>query len=65
MEFGMKRCGFITLKGEFVTVEDIKLQDAKVMKEIDGAGNKYLGILEYKVKATDMRDIFKGTLRVT
>ena len=59
-----EKYGVTTLKRrKLLATEWIKLQGWKVMKEIDDAGYKYLGIPQYgKVKQIEMRDIFWGNI---
>ena len=68
MEFGMKKCGILILKGGKVEKSDgIGLPGGEVMKEIEVEGYKYLGILEYdKIMENDVKQTFvKEYLRRT
>ena len=58
MEFGMKKCGFLTMKrGKVVRSERIKLPNCEVMKEIEKEGYTNLGIVEsYKIKENEMKE---------
>ncbi|XP_063611810.1 uncharacterized protein LOC134785404 [Penaeus indicus] len=58
MEFGMKKCGVLTLKrGKIVRSEVIKLADGQTMKEVQEEGYTYLGIVELdKIKEAEMKD---------
>ncbi|XP_047484939.1 uncharacterized protein LOC125036390 [Penaeus chinensis] len=58
MEFGMKKCGVLTLKrGKIVRSEGIKLADGQTMKEVQEEGYTYLGIVELdKIKEAEMKD---------
>ena len=58
MEFGMKKCGILTMKrGKVVRFEGIKLPNCKVMKEVEKEGYKYLGIVELdKTKENEMKE---------
>ena len=45
MEFGMKKCGILTMKrGKVVRCEGIMLPNNEVMKEVEKEGYTYLGI---------------------
>ena len=47
MEFGMKKCGILILKGgKVVRCERIKFPNCEVMKEVEKEGYTYLGIVE-------------------
>ena len=47
MEFGMKKCGVLTLKkGKIIKSEGIKLLDGRMMKEVGEEVYTYLGIIE-------------------
>ena len=47
MEFGLKKCGVVTLKkGKLVKFDGIYLPNHEIMKEVDEKGYTYLGILE-------------------
>ena len=66
MEFGINKCGVVVLKwGKLHNSEGVKLINGQMIKEIDDAGYKYLGILELdKLTETEMKDIFRtGYLR--
>ena len=65
-EFEIKKYGvqhWALERTKVVTTEGIKLPNWKVMKKIDDAGYKYLGIPHYdQVKQTGMKDIFLGNI---
>ena len=47
MEFGMKKCGILTMKrGKVARCEGIKLPNSEEMKEVEKEGYTYLGIVE-------------------
>ena len=47
MEFGMKKCGILTMKrGKVVRCEGIMLPNNEVMKEAEKKGYTYLGLVE-------------------
>ena len=47
MEFGMKKCGDLTMKrGKVVRYEEIKLPNSEVIKESEKEEYEYLGIVE-------------------
>ena len=58
MEFGMKKCGILTMKrGKIVRCEGIKLPNSEVMEEVEKEGHKYLGIVELdKIKENEMKE---------
>ena len=58
MEFGMKKCGILTMKrGKVVRCEGIKLPNSEVMEEVEKEGYKYLGIVELdKIKENEMKE---------
>ena len=59
MEFEMKYGVTILERRKVVMTKGIKLLGSKVMKEIDDAGYKYLGIPHCdKVKQTEVKDMF-------
>ena len=57
MEFGIKKCGILTMnRGKIVTSEGIKPY-GEVMKEVGQEGYTYLGIIKLdKVKETEMKE---------
>ena len=57
MEFGMKKCGILTMKrGKVVRCEEIMLPNNEVMKEVEKEGYTYLGIVELdKIKENEMK----------
>ena len=57
MEFGMKKCGILTMKrGKVVRCEGIMLPNNEVMKEVEKEGYTYLGIVELdKIKENEMK----------
>ena len=61
MEFGIKKCGVVVLKGGNLSKsEDIKSINGQTINEVDDEGYKYLGILELdKFKEREMKDIFR------
>ena len=58
MEFGMKKCGILTMKrGKVVRCEGITLPNNKVMKETEKEGYTYLGIVELdKIKENEIKE---------
>ena len=60
IQFGMKKCRvFIMERGKVIRTEGIRLPDEQDMKDIDGAGYTYLGILETdKIKGKEMKEKF-------
>ena len=58
MEFGMKKCGILTMKrGKVVKCDGIKLPNNEVMKEVEKEGYTYLGIVELdKIKENEMKE---------
>ena len=58
MEFGMKKCGILTMKrGKVVRCEGIKLPNSEVTEEIEKEGYIYLGIVELdKIKENEMKE---------
>lgn len=58
MEFGLKKCGVLTLKrGKIARCEGIVLPNGEVMKEVEEDGYTYLGIVELdKIKEQEMKD---------
>ena len=58
MEFGMKKCGVLTLKqGKIVRGEGIKLMDGEMMNEVGEEGYTYLGIWELgKIKEAEIKE---------
>ena len=59
MEFGMKKCGILTMKsrGKVVKCDGIKLPINEVMKEFEKEGYTYLGIVELdKIKENEMKE---------
>ena len=47
MEFGIKKCGILTMKrGNIVKSEEIKLPHGEVMKQVGQKGYKYFGIID-------------------
>ena len=57
MEFGMKKCGIVTMKrGNVVICEGIMLPNNEVMKDVEKEGYAYLGIVELdKIKEDEMK----------
>ena len=58
MEFGMKKCGVLTMKrGKVVRCEGIKLLNNEVMKEVEKEGYTNVDILELdKIKKNEMKE---------
>ena len=58
MEFGMKKCGIITMKrGKVVRCEGINNSNNEVMKKVEKEGYTYLGIVELdKIKENEMKE---------
>ena len=58
MEFGMKKCGILTMKrGKVVRSEGIMLPNNEVMKEVGKEGYTYLSIVELdKIKEDEMKN---------
>ena len=58
MEFGLKKCGVVTLKkGKLVKFDGIFLPNNEIMKEVDEKGYTYLGILELdQIKEHEMKN---------
>ena len=58
MEFGMKKCGILTMKrGKVVRCEGIMLPNNEVMNEVEKEGYTYLGIVELdKIKEDEMKN---------
>ena len=58
MEFGMKKCGILTMKrGKIIKSEGIKLPDSEMMKQAGQEGYTYLGVTELdKIKETEMKE---------
>ena len=58
MEFGLKKCGILTLKrGKVARCEGIKLPDIEVLKEVEQEGYTYLRIIELaKIKESEMKE---------
>ena len=58
MEFGIKKCGILTMKrGKVVKSEGIKLPDCEMMKQGGQEGYTYLGIIELDtIKETEMKE---------
>ena len=58
MEFGMKKCGTLTIKrGNVVRCEGIKLPNSEVMNKIEKEGYTYLNIVELdKIKENEMKE---------
>ena len=56
MEFGMKKCGNLTMRrGKVVRCKGIKLSNGEVMKEVEKEGYTYLGRAELdKIKENEM-----------
>ena len=47
MEFGLRKCGVVTLKrGKIARCEGVELPDGEVMKEVEQEGYTYLGMVE-------------------
>ena len=57
MEFGMKKCGILTMKRRrVVRCEGVMLPNNEVMKEVEKEGYTYLGIVELdKIKEDEMK----------
>ena len=57
MEFGLKKCGVVILRKEkLVKFDGIHLPNQEIMKEVDGNGYTYLGILELdEIKEHEMK----------
>ena len=57
VEFGMKKCGILTMKtGKVVRCEGVMLPNNEVMKEVEKEGYTYLGIVELdKIKEDEMK----------
>ena len=63
MEFGIDKCAKLVLKrGEITKFDEISLSDGRVMKRlIEGAGYKYLGILQVdQIRYTEMKKKVKA-----
>ena len=60
IQFGMKKCRvFIMERGKVIRTDGTRLPDEQDMKDIDGAGYTYLGILETdKIKGKEMKEKF-------
>ena len=60
MEFGIKKCGVLTMEREKVIRTDgIRLPDGQDMKDINETGYTYLGILETdKINEREMKEKF-------
>ena len=58
MDFGIKKCGIITMKrGKIVKSEGMKLPHGEVMKQVGWEGSTYLGIIELdKIEETEMKE---------
>ena len=58
MEFGMKKCGVLTMKrGKVVRCEGIKLLNNEVMKEVEKEGYTNVDILELdKIKKNETKE---------
>ena len=58
MEFGMRKCGSLTMKRQkVVRCEGIKLPNCEVMKKVEKEGYIYLGIVELdKIKENEMKE---------
>ena len=58
MEFGVQKCGVLSIKkGKVTNSEGITLPDQQTIGEIEGAGYKYLGILEAEdIKHKEMKE---------
>ena len=58
MEFGLRKCGILTLKrGKVDLSEVIELSNGEVMREVEQEGYTYLGIVELnKIKEDEMND---------
>ena len=58
MEFGLKKCGILTMKREIVVrCEGIKLPNCEVMQEVQKEGYTYLGVVEFdKIKENEMKE---------
>ena len=58
MDFGIKKCGIITMKrGKIVKSEGMKLPHGEVMKQVGWEGSTYLGIIELdKIEETEVKE---------
>ena len=58
MEFGIKKCGILTMKGvKIIKSGCIKLPDGEVTKQVGQEGDIYLGIIKLdKIKETEMKE---------
>ena len=58
MEFGIKKCGILTMKGvKIIKSGCIKLPDGEVTKRVGQGGDIYLGIIKLdKIKETEMKE---------
>eukprot|EP00795_Rhopilema_esculentum_P009699 gene9699-biopygen2667 len=61
MEFGIKKCGVVTLRrGKLTGSEEIELVNGEKIKEVGEEGYKYLGITELdRIKEEEMKKIFQ------
>ena len=57
-EFGMKKCGILTMKrGKVFRCKGIRLPTSEVMKKVKKEGYIYLGIVELdKIKGNEMKE---------
>ena len=47
MEFGMDKCNIVRIKkGKICDMEDIEIRNGQQMKQNEGSGYKYLGIIQ-------------------
>ena len=62
MEFGIKKCGTVTMKrGKLIKSNGIQLSSGETINEVDEKGYKYLGILELdQVKEKEMKEVLKA-----
>ena len=60
MQFGMKKCGVLTIeRGKVIRTDGIRLPDGQHMKDIDETGYIYLEILETdKIEEKEMKEKF-------
>ena len=58
MEFGMKKCGILTMKKrKVVRCEEINLPNSDIMKEVEKEGYTYMCIVELdKIKENEMKE---------
>ena len=58
MEFGLKKCGILTLKRvTVIRCEGMKLPDGEILKEVEQEGYTYLETIELdKIKESEMKE---------